>query len=474
MDNWKNNYSHVKELWGIRGRNLVSVTNKNGMKGVLDADSGKELVPCKYDGIDHVTLTSADQDGIPVACVSLNGKVGCVDFNDNIVVPIKYEYIHVFSNHMAEVELMDVCGAVSDKGIEVIPCKYSGLEFSENVDKSGNVYIYATVSLHNDKGSKMGLYKHNKDGVVNVVPIKYSEIGDFHNGLALVKFNGKWGYINELGTEVISPKYDGHRDFKHSVAVVSIEDDNYNRKYGLINTKGEEIVPLQYDYISDFSNGLASVNKDDKYGYINLKGKETIPLIYSRALSFIGNYAVVQKHIDSVGNKYGFIDKSGTPKTSFKYDWIDDDYEHGLVKVGMLPANSDKYSVGLLDKNCKEVIPPIYDRVEVINKNLIAVKKKSLYSLASIDGTILDTPKYDGVFMHTRKEPMVRVKLNNKYGFISITDAKPITDIKYDEIDSYDKEINAFKVRIGDSWGLVNGRGEELGFVNNNSQPVSM
>ena len=42
---------------------------------------------------------------------------------------------------------------------------------------------------------------------------KYDEVGDFHEGLAKVRFNQKWGYINEFGVEVIDFQYDDAGDF---------------------------------------------------------------------------------------------------------------------------------------------------------------------------------------------------------------------------------------------------------------------
>ena len=43
-------------------------------------------------------------------------------------------------------------------------------------------------------------------------------------------------------------------------------------KWGYINTKGEQIIECKFDYADDFNEGFAAVQKDDKWGYINTKG----------------------------------------------------------------------------------------------------------------------------------------------------------------------------------------------------------
>ena len=43
-------------------------------------------------------------------------------------------------------------------------------------------------------------------------------------------------------------------------------------KWGYINTKGEQIIECKFDGACDFSEGFAWVKKDGKWGYINTKG----------------------------------------------------------------------------------------------------------------------------------------------------------------------------------------------------------
>ena len=88
----------------------------------------------------------------------------------------------------------------------------------------------------------------------------YSWISDlFFEGLAMVTKDGKYGYINEEGEEVIPCKHNEAWDFSEGLAKVKKDG-----KWGYINKEGEEVIPCKYDSVGDFSEGLAEVKKDGK------------------------------------------------------------------------------------------------------------------------------------------------------------------------------------------------------------------
>ena len=53
-----------------------------------------------------------------------------------------------------------------------------------------------------------------------------------------------------------------------------------NGKYGYVDKSGHEVIPCKYDYAGKFREGLAIFEKDDKWGYIDKTGREIIPFIY--------------------------------------------------------------------------------------------------------------------------------------------------------------------------------------------------
>lgn len=57
-----------------------------------------------------------------------------------------------------------------------------------------------------------------------------------------------------------------------------------NGKAGFINTKGKEVIPFVYDDADSFSEGLAPVKNNELWGFINKKKQTRNPLINTREL----------------------------------------------------------------------------------------------------------------------------------------------------------------------------------------------
>ncbi len=115
---------------------------------------------------------------------------------------------------------------------------------------------------------------------------KYDNVWNYNNGLAAVEKEGKWGFINEQGEEVIPVKYETVMSFmEHPGIKTEVTAAQYGGKYGYINKQGKEITPFKYDVASMFTGKYAWVETAGKKGFVNQEGKEIIPLIYDE-LSF--------------------------------------------------------------------------------------------------------------------------------------------------------------------------------------------
>ena len=92
----------------------------------------------------------------------------------------------------------------------------------------------------------------------------------------------------------------------------------YNGKYGVINQYGEVIVEPVYESVSKFSEGMARVSaeKHGKYGYINTEGELVIPMMYKSAYDFSEGLAAVWE-----GSRAGYIDKTGAYVIEPQFDW---------------------------------------------------------------------------------------------------------------------------------------------------------
>lgn len=97
---------------------------------------------------------------------------------------------------------------------------------------------------------------------------KYDWKDEYYEGLAMVKLDKKYGFIDKTGKEVIPIKYDDAESPSEGLAKVKLND-----KYGFIDKTGKEVIPIKYDYAEGFSEGLAQVKLNNKWFYINQKGE---------------------------------------------------------------------------------------------------------------------------------------------------------------------------------------------------------
>jgi hypothetical protein len=93
-------------------------------------------------------------------------------------------------------------------------------------------------------------------------------------------------------------------------------------RYGYIDHDGNEVIPFIYDDADHFYQELACVRLGSKVGFINTDGKFVIPFIYDDAKCFYNGFCVVR-----FGNKWGVIDTMGDTVVEAEYDYIDGFYE---------------------------------------------------------------------------------------------------------------------------------------------------
>ena len=66
--------------------------------------------------------------GVSTIIAVVNEKVGFLDKDGKVIVPLRYQDADVFSDGMAAVGLDNKIGFVDLKGTEVIPCQFEKLE----------------------------------------------------------------------------------------------------------------------------------------------------------------------------------------------------------------------------------------------------------------------------------------------------------------------------------------------------------
>lgn len=102
---------------------------------------------------------------------------------------------------------------------------------------------------------------------------KYDDLSLFSEGYATVCKNGKWGYIDKTGQEVIPCKYDLANPFHEGLASVQI---SYGSGWGFIDTLGREVIRhrSEIEVPGEFSEGLVVVKNEfnDHFFVLDKKG----------------------------------------------------------------------------------------------------------------------------------------------------------------------------------------------------------
>ncbi len=215
-----------------------------------------------------------------------------------------------------------------------------------------------------------------------------------------IEKNDKWGYINEEGTELISPQFDDASLFSEGLAVVEM-----NGKFGYIGKSGKIVLPISFTEADPFHNGFALVLVDSLYGVINRKGEFVIKPEYEDISDFVEDVCIVMKN-----GKSGYFSKSGKQLTEIVFD-IANDFHEGYAIVSV----NEKF--GLINSLGKFVIEPLYDELISISKERMKASNNEKWGVIDLRGNTLAAFIYDDVGEYSDR--LALAAMNGKYGYIN-------------------------------------------------------
>lgn len=293
-----------------------------------------------------------------------------------------------------------------------------------------------------------------------VIPMVYEQAYPFQNGLAKVRLDGQWSYLDKQGKVVFSiPDERGYEvtgDFhdglcKVSTMLLELGDLAFHSdymeiagKWGFINLEGKEIIAPQFIYANDFSNGIAIVCKgewtidpkwDNRYntgkywtekelwGAIDTDGETVIPFIFDEIKFFSDTDDVFMAHFGGwEKGHWGVIDNRGKWLAEPMFEDIDYEYHDGLFAFYQEYRCGDDVPMGIYDLNQKKVLfdPQFYDvsflqdgwiEVEVYDEGL----GRTVEKIIDRDGN----EKFHSVYSHiyTWKRPY-EVVIEDKDGWL--------------------------------------------------------
>ncbi|MBV8844761.1 MAG: WG repeat-containing protein, partial [Bryobacterales bacterium] len=180
----------------------------------------------------------------------------------------------------------DLIGFINAEGHVVVrPCYAGGSYFSEG--KAAVVDWNGKSGFIDDLGEL-------------VIPCRFKGLGKFRNGLCSI--NG--GFIDHSGEWLIEPRFLVASNFSEGCAFVSLDGETF----GFIDLRGDTVIRPDFQQCRSFSEGLAGVCHDDRWGYIDHGGQIRIPQVFEgvRVQGFRSGIAGVQ-----IDGRWGFVDHCG-------------------------------------------------------------------------------------------------------------------------------------------------------------------
>lgn len=243
-----------------------------------------------------------------IGAVQIDGRIGFIDTEGNFLINPAYRAAGTFNNKRCFVRSLD----------------YRRYHY---IDEKGN-----------ELPMPAGIDSFNE----------ISE-GDFSNERALIRFDGKYGFIDTEGNLVIQNIYTEARPFSENLAAVQIAE-----RWGFVDKNGEIAISPQFIWVGSFNNGLAPARiNSNLYGFINKKAEMVISEQFEEVRNFSEDRAAVK-----LDDKWGFIDKEGSPVIGPQFEQVKDFYGELARFTVMVPTDDGQAATyGYVNKEGKIIWP---------------------------------------------------------------------------------------------------------------------
>ncbi len=325
-------------------------------------------------------------------------------------------------------------------------------------------------------GSKWGY--SDTLGKIKIQPVydtvslfNYNAVYHGDHVMAAVRIKGKPTLINEMGTVMVSPKYDR---VQLAEILGELKDLAFfifkNGKVG-IYTKGKELFPPIYDYM-DITPGVQfKVHRNEKWGLINSKGITVIPVIYDDLREIYSNnkpgfisweaitYGKESKlYLIKAEEGYGSSERLALESRAAERHLSEEELNKAIDSVKIeygLDSVLIKKNSAIVFKGAKQgvFVPGKVNRVYFFSKNYTTHHIKyfdnyerntwnnfsALYIIASLNGKYgimneLEKPvlpfEYDSI---KEQDGFFLLKRNGKIGFLTWNSFYPVIQPVYDE-----------------------------------------
>ena len=386
------------------------------------------------------------------AAVCIDDKWGYIDVRGNLLHPITLDGARNFSNGFASISGGEK-SYINTQGEYVSDINASTKTYSwRGVPNGTPGYIYKK-----EENGKMGWIDHEGKEVIPCIYdgddrfAKFISLAEDTRQYIVVKLDGKCGVVNLNGQMILEVEHE-HLSYCNEGFWYSWIDG----KEALYTSEGKRLTPHMYEYIG-FKGEWAEVKLDGKVGLINREGKEIAPLIYDYVnISKKGHYATLRKN-----GKYGMIRFDGKEVCPLKYNWLEPiNEEEGLTSASI----GDAY--GYIDIDGKEVVPFKYKFTREFKLGFAGVRGygQNQWGVINLQGEEIMPLQYARVGNYVNEELRLIAVYDEKdrAGIFDLLNGKELIAPKYSDVGMYADGWLAVKSR--GKWGFVDLEGNPLDY----------
>ena len=310
---------------------------------------------------------AAPQPSRALFLVKQNGKFGYIDRSGRVVIQPQYEHAGYFVDGRALVYIQSKPYFIDGSGkvLFASPFRdydgtfregytggYVGREGFRYVDRNG-AFVEGTFAVGGPFSEGLAAVGVKRDRAGRQEDTQ-AESGDI-----------LFGAIDSTGTFRIPPRFLAVGTFSHGLALVYVGETNRQGsgkragKWGYIDRTGRMVIAAQFDWANDLSEGLASVGVGELKGYIDNQGRYAIPLKphffagpFKEGLAYVRD---VKPDSPLIGDYY-YINTRGDVVLPPDRRFSACDFSEGFVESYYIDGKQ-----GLIDKQGRWLVPPVYD-----------------------------------------------------------------------------------------------------------------
>lgn len=387
-----------------------------------------------------------------------DGKYGLLDLRGRILIPARFSRIEDFKNGFARV-CTGSCerntgafwGIINRNGEVLIEPRYESLEvIGEDLLRAvPNRLMNNRPVLLNTRGQVVTEASVDQFHLLDSDGASPTPGVPLRDPLLQVQIGGKWGLLDLAGRTRIAPRFDWMTPFRDGAALAML-----NGKSVQVDLSGRLLASFDQYEEYDHERELAKIQVNGKWGILHWPNHYLVPPQFD-SIGLFSQSGVARVSVKPAckqgrrcgGLKWGFLRTDGITVPP-RFDWVGD-LRGSLLKVNEGGSCADDGCEGgrwgFVDLNGRLVIPPQFDRIDLLTPDLYRIEKGGRYGVVTLSGKIVAETKFDRV-APSRAAP-VKVLSAGKWGLLDLSGVYFLPP-RYDWIEDF-SEIGFARTHAG-------------------------